>query len=646
MKPIRSCLLVPLFLALGLAGLHAQDDSPKPLLAPTVEGWEKLIGPNGANQIDVALTPGANGVTVSVQANGTSGFPGIRVQPENPWDLSAYGRIEATVTNTCQKAMRLPMRVDDSNGESGVVTALVKPGETQTLQLYLATASQKEQLKASAITDILLFGSKAPEAQSFLIAQIVAEGPAGEKPPLDPKTVVTRPPNGVVWAAGAAVDAKQLTATGGAKGAPATDGSGLQVDFAGGKEETVTLHPAMGTWNLNDYFQVRVQVKNLGADPATPVVRIESQDGPTDSVAAEAPIAPGATADLVIPFANKVPWEGDDTPEMSDPTAKKTFLGKPGTGTKFASHRVTGIAFLSDQSPGAKSFLATSITGENPTDLALPPWLGQRPPVDGEWTKTFEDNFDGDAIDLKKWNIYAPNFWDTRTHFSKDNVIVKDGTLTLRVERKSGHQNDDPAGKETDYTTGYADTYGKWVQRYGYFEARLKLPKAPCLWPAFWIMPDRGVKTGDQGHRQSTRDGGMELDIVEQLSIFGSQRFNLAFHWDGYGKTHKSTGEEYNYVAADKDGFITVGLLWTPGAVTLYGNGKEIAVWNSPRIPNTPGDILLDNVTGGWETEALDDSQLPGDFVIDYVRVWQRKDLATPDDGPKPNDGTPTAPTQ
>ena len=274
------------------------------------------------------------------------------------------------------------------------------------------------------------------------------------------------------------------------------------------------------------------------------MVRIDSNDGPTDVVSADAPIAPGQSADLVVPFAPKTPWEGDDTPEMSIPELKKNFYGKPGTGTKFGSHRVTDVAVLSDQSPGAKSLLITSITAENPPVADLPGWLGQRPPVDGEWTKTFEDNFDGTAIDLTKWNIYAPNFWDTRTHFSKDNVVLKDGTLTLRVEKKTGRQNDDPAGKETDYATGYADTYGKWVQRYGYFEARVKLPKAPCLWPAFWLMPDRGLGTGDQGHRQSTKNGGMEFDIVEQLSTWGPERFNLALHWDGYGKMHKSIGND------------------------------------------------------------------------------------------------------
>ena len=37
---------------------------------------------------------------------------------------------------------------------------------------------------------------------------------------------------------------------------------------------------------------------------------------------------------------------------------------------------------------------------------------------------------------------------------------------------------------------------------------------------------------------------------------------------------------------------------------------------------------ILYMVTGGWDNSPLDDAQLPADFVIDYVRVWQRKDLA------------------
>ena len=294
---------------------------------------------------------------------------------------------------------------------------------------------------------------------------------------------------------------------------------------------------------------------------------------------------------------------------------------------------------------GVKGLQVESIVCDMP-DFHPPAWLGQRPPVDGEWTKTFEDNFDGNSIDLTKWNIYSDNYWDSKTHFSKDNVIVKDGKLTLRVEYKHGHHNDDPKGAETDYATGFADTFGKWTQRYGYFEARIKLPAAPNMFYAFWMMPDRGLDKGPQWKRADTGNKGMEFDILEGLSIWGRARHDFGCHWDGYDKNHKSCGMFNAYAQPDAEGFITVGMLWTPGLIILYDNGVETARWESSRIAQVQEYFILDNVTGGWETEGMDDEKLPGDLVIDYVRAWQRKDLASPEDGPKPNQGTPAAPTQ
>jgi len=264
-----------------------------------------------------------------------------------------------------------------------------------------------------------------------------------------------------------------------------------------------------------------------------------------------------------------------------------------------------------------------------------PEWLGQRPPVDGEWTKTFEENFDGSAIDYAKWNIYTENYWDKRSHFSKDNLILGDGVMKLRYTKTRGHANDDPAGKETDYAVGYMDTYGKWTQRYGYFEARAKLPTAPGLWPAFWMMPDRGYDVGPQWKRSDTKFGAMELDILEHLTRWGPNRYNIALHWDGYMKEHKSIGSDRIYVQPDKDGFITSGLLWAPGSLTFYANGQVIGKWENERISNVPSYPILEMVSGGWDNSPIDDAQFPADFVIDYVRCWQRKDLASEVDGPK-----------
>jgi len=637
MKPSLLTLL-PFLLFSSIHPLLAQEVAASQVIfGPQNEGWEKQVVANGANQPDVSFITGKQGVEVSVQAAGKSSFPGVRILPESPWNVSTHGRLEATITNTSDKPMRISMRVDDATGETGAASVGIPPGETRPVPVYLDYAA-KSKLKSSAIKSVLIFGTKAPTAQTFRIDRIAAAGPPGEKPPVDLKTLAVKPAKGVLLGETVTIDAaKQLTLLGSAKAGVEPAPLSLSLSFAGGAGEGVTFKPALGFWNLNDYFQVRVRLRNTGATPVTPSIRIESKDGPTAAIVAKTPIAPGGSAEIVVPFAGTTPWEGSDDPDVGNSKLKKNFKGKPGTGTSFISHRVTGVTVLGDETPGAKTLLVTSIAGENPTTIDLPEWLGQRPPVDGEWTKTFEDNFDGEQIDLTKWNIYASNFWDKRTHFSKDNVIVKDGNLILRVERKTGRHNDKPDGKETDYATGFAGTYGKWVQRYGYFESRLKLPSAPCLWPAFWLMPDRGEGKGDQGARQSTNFGGMEFDIVEQLSIYGTQRFNLAMHFDGYGAAHKVTGSGSIYVPADKDGFLVVGLLWTPGSAILYGNGIVVARWINPRISSIPSCFLLDHVTGGWETDLLDDAQLPADFVVDYVRAWQRKDLATADDGFKPN---------
>ena len=83
-----------------------------------------------------------------------------------------------------------------------------------------------------------------------------------------------------------------------------------------------------------------------------------------------------------------------------------------------------------------------------------------------------------------------------------------------------------------------------------------------------------------------------------------------------------------------------VGLLWLPGSFVVYGNGQEIYRWDSPRVANQPALLILQNELGGWDNEPVDDAELPADFVVDYIRVWQRKDLASPADGPKPNKGS------
>jgi len=643
MKTLLRALLFVLIFSAVTTQLWAQAGvQPKTLVTP---GSPEAAGQISGNGSQVTATPGADGIAVTIKV-GDAGYPGIAIKPAGAaaWDLGLYGHVEAKITNTGTKKINLSLRVDNEgdyktnpwNAESKTI----EPGQTKTIRTYFGYSYGYKpgfKLNPQAVTAVLLFTGKTADDLSFKVEDVKGAGWVGEKIGVDPDRFGVKPPGGVMLDASTAVTAAQIASDGGAKGAAGPDGKLLQIDFTGGKEESVTFRPANGLWNLNEQLEVKVKVKNTGTTPVTPSVRIESEPGPGDMVTSGTALAPGAETEIVIPFAAKVPWKGEVDPKQEDPTAKGGWGAQPGTGTKYASNKTSGVTILSDATPGAKSLLVTSIVADLPP-LNLPEWLGKKPPVDGDWVQTLDEEFAGGALDPHRWNVNPPgNYWDKRMHFSKEQIIVQDGVLHLRMEKKTGPMNDDPKGKVTDYAAGQPDTYGKWTQRYGYFEIREKQSTANCLWPGLWTEPDRGLAFGkgrsDVGH------GGMEFDITESQSGWGPYRFNTACHWDGYGATHKAMGTSSNYVQPDKDGYITVGMLWLPGSVTFYGNGKEISRWDSPRVASVQEYLILQNEIGGWDNEPVNDAQLPADFLVKYIRVWQRKDLATPDDGPKPNKG-------
>lgn len=602
------------------------------------------LTPN-SSQVSVAESTdtAAAGIVATFQA-GAEGYPGFYVAPQDGevWDFSAYGHIQASIVNTGQEPFTISLRVDNKgpwqekpwNTES----VRLKPGETGSLKVIFGYAyGQKPgyKLNPAAISSLLFFTGKVSRESSFRIESIKAAGPAGETPPVDLSKVRLKPKDGYIVGGSAVLDpAKQIVFKEGTE-ASSPDGQILRLSF-NQKGQSVTVKPPHGMWDLRDGYQVRMKIKNVGALPSKPSLRVDSKAGSTDLGTPDQTLAPGMSVEMVSSFIPAVSANIDNE-------AKPKPLPAPGTGTKFTSDGATGVTILADESGGKQAYEVEFIRLEAPP-VELPDWVGKRPPVEGEWVQTFREEFNGDGIDLSKWNIYASNFWDKRTHFSKNNVIVANGVAKLRCEKKTGRHNDDPNGKETAYATGFLNTYGKWVQRYGYFEARMKLPKAPGLWPAFWLMPDRGLAAGEQWKRADTGNGGMEFDIMEFLSRWGGYRFTTVFHWDGYAKDHKATAAGV-YTAQDKDGYITTGLLWMPGEAVIYNNGNEVARWKSPRISDVPSEIIFTNVTGGWDNSPLEDAHLPDDFAIDYVRCWQRKDWASDLDGVKSTQATPAAPT-
>lgn len=605
----KSLLLV---IAIFSAAVVVQADSAA--IAPQFFGPGQGIGCTVIEE-GAAATTFEGGFVLSCEPSAKE-YPGIALKPTAaPWDFGAFGRVEAVVSNACEVPFGLAFRLDNPTHweHNNTEQVYLKPREQRTLKVifgYQYGFKPGYKLDASNVSQMKVFftGKNGKASRKAVITELRAAGAAGEKPPVSPNNVVTVPPKGLLipFRGG---DEKNFNEWVGAQARFRANGS-IAIAFSEKKGCAVRFKPAAGTWNLGEWLRLEAVVSNTCKRALSPVVKIDSKGGAI-ATEGDVEIPPWTRKKLTLDFLPALPWDAG--------------APKDTTGTKFESHRVTGLIFsVKDNQPGD----SYDVLGVRTVKLTatVPSWVGMRPPVAGKWKKTFSDEFDGKELDRKTWVTKWPNYWDKRTHFSDANAFLRDGKLVLRYEKKRGRHNDDPNGKETDYQCGYASTFGTFTQKYGYFEARMKLPRAPGLWPAFWTMPDRGGK-GPHWTRSDTWNGGMEFDIMEHLTAWGPNRFNMAFHWDGYDKGHKSTGTSGGYLAPDAGGFIIVGMLWLPGEVVYYGNGSVIGRWKDPRIATVPMYFIFYMVSGGWANVPLDDSVLPDEFQVDWFRAWQRDDL-------------------
>lgn len=553
-------------------------------------------------------------------ANAEAQWPSFTLRPKTPWNLSPWGRVEVPVRNVGGKAVSVSVRVDNPGdwrfSPWNTEGAYLKPGESKVVKVifgYQYGFKKGYKLDPSKVSAIKVFlNGKSSEVRELQLGDLIATGVAGEKPAANPDHAAVVPKEGAIVPMRGG-NGSNLAAHAGAKGS--FDAAGvLAVDLGTKPGAALRVKPARGFWNLGRWLKVVATVRNTGNVEFHPIVKVVGNGGAIE-VRSPSAVGRGKTATVEVPFVASEPW-----------VAKGDAKGVKGTGgTAYESHRTKGVVFSSVE-PGA-AFEVVSVKAEK--IVAKPPkTLGKKPPVPGKWVRTLAEEFNDGTLNEKVWSPYSANYWDNRTHFSRTNIVFRDGCAVLKYERKRGHENDDPSRKETDYACGILDSYGKWTQRYGYFEARMKLPTKPGLWPAFWTMPDRGESGGkERWMRTMTEKGGMEFDIMEHLTAWGPYRFNVACHWDGYGKNHRAIGTSGIYVPADEEGFITVGMLWLPGLFAVYGNGTEVARWESERVANVPAHVFFYMVSGGWANEPLDDDELPDEFAIDWFRVWQRDDL-------------------
>ena len=556
-------------------------------------------------------------------------------------NLAAYAGLQAEVTNVGQSRLNVNLRADNPGdwrkNPWNTGNAWIAPGETKTVKVVFGQSygNPAYALDASRVNNIKLFVERPKADAAILVKNIVPFGTAGAREVAAADTAATP-------AADTGKDATFSPSIGGdlldlpknalagfnySDSSAVVENGKVKVTFAAGSNYPNIQFPIpKGGWNLDAFGGIAVTITNPNERKVTVFMRVDNpghwKTEPWNTE--QTSIGAGETKTLTLTFGqqNGAPAFPLNSKRIS---AIQLFIVKPKADTTLALADLKGTG-----SPSAVAGGGLTSPADRTVPVTPPAWLGQRPPVEGAWVQTLNENFDGNKLNEKLWTPRFP--WDgpqpgQLQRYAPQNVIVADGVVSFKSEKLHGHENNDPARPTREYTSGLIQSYDKFAQLYGYFEARVKLPTARGLWPAFWMMPDRGAASGlNQWQRRDTGKGAMEIDILEHLSEWGPGRNNVALHWDGYGDKHQAWGSSHVYFGPTPDGWHNFGLLWEPGKLTWFIDGKKVVEYANERVSNVPSYIKLNTQMGGWATKDVDLSKLPDYFKVDHVRVWQLKE--------------------
>lgn len=259
----------------------------------------------------------------------------------------------------------------------------------------------------------------------------------------------------------------------------------------------------------------------------------------------------------------------------------------------------------------------------------------------------FNDEFNEKALDTTKWwtrIIYNDGMLDRlndeQQHYRENNNHVMTGSELQLTARKV--KDNDPKGM--NYESGMIRS--KLTFKYGYFEARIKMPAGKGVWPAFWMTSD----ANDKGH--ATWPPEMDVfefvnnvkddrpDMIHTGAVDQKNKDGTPGPWAGKrlfaaDKIVKAQGiGAYYYAPFDfPEDYHVFGFLWdTDDTLTWYVDGVKLIKahynWVLRDGSEAPyAHILLNLAIGGkWAGRyGVDDSAFPQSLKIDYIRVYQKR---------------------
>jgi len=235
------------------------------------------------------------------------------------------------------------------------------------------------------------------------------------------------------------------------------------------------------------------------------------------------------------------------------------------------------------------------------------------------WNLSFEDDFDGNKLDDKKWItkhywgetvVNAPYSQDNELQYytDGDNIELDDSHLRIitRQEQAKGNSWNPKFGfhvRNYDYTSGLVNTGTSFRQQYGLFEIKVKISPSFSVSHAFWMLSEK---------------------ILPQINVFKfeNKKFQFGHLW-GNIDSKRNVNKQLSKVKASKfiDQYVIFSLEWTPEKITWKINDTRVLT-QKKEIPQEPMYLIL---SSGIFKKKVNEQELPGVMDIDWIRCYEEQ---------------------
>lgn len=256
------------------------------------------------------------------------------------------------------------------------------------------------------------------------------------------------------------------------------------------------------------------------------------------------------------------------------------------------------------------------------------------------YTLVWQDEFNASSIDTDNWNFdygtgaqYGLNGWgngEMQYYASEEGKNISNGmdgtnqvAIFTAIKDRSG---------AFPYSSAKITTKDKHYWKYGKIVARIKLPDATGVFPAFWMMPQFSVYGG--------WPASGEIDIMELVNSSITEVYNEG--WDGsriggtvhYGENgHQQNGDHYDLDGGElfSEDYHIFAVTWTEAGLSWTMDGIPYHYHGGGKPFDEEFFVMLNlavgaqgSGTGLWVGVPPENGEgYPEMMYVDWVRVYQ-----------------------